>query len=632
MKFSEGTDLAFYIYQLPDDFGLTFELPTGLASFDPLVVEPEQFGVVAIWDFGKGLIVEQASPPVNDMSKMNYLDRLNDDDTLREAKSSGVNESYIRFGDSQLCLECNCYGDHRLIQCTSNFASQQHRALDSGQSLQRAFCQRIFQQASVKSRLIAAKGIEEAFQEFVGQKRLEGNWTGPGAKLLGKIEDAMAKHVFWKTSLNRLMNKRSLPMMPPSQVLKSMRKTWRSWERFSRKESISGVPKKAAKGAFWACVGIFAAIAATVASAGADAPAAGAAVAGAVNAGSAVAQIIATLQRIYASINGIYEKLEPTLQKLKEFSAVMEKVVAAIQQAEKIVAGQVGIHNATAEWNKFNIEVGMMWEALSSYDIEGKREYLTALRTVAINGTIYLQTQEYRRVFRPLTNVDNQAAVLDILKRAMFDRLITIRSFVFLAFTTYAEASMFHALPTQPSISIYPVKPVVDYLKDAAKIQGSVSAFGSTVMVQQYKFTIRTLGDPPDVESLCQQLRRKGTVRVSIGPDHEAFQGLCLIRVSPYPRVRNCYLEGARPLAPATTPPLRLHLRTSRRFSDLCFPTTQSPVPYVGAFVGDVRKLLFEYDLADGTICLRWRVRAAERLHAADTADGEGHVGRKMGG
>lgn len=127
-----------------------------------------------------------------------------------------------------------------------------------------------------------------------------------------------------------------------------------------------------------------------------------------------------------------------------------------------------------------------------------------------------------------------QNAVVDILKRAMFDRLLMGRSLVFLDFQTYSKAFIFYSMAGYPPIWIPSVQPVVDYLENAARLQGSVAAFGSTMLIQQRKFTINTnsLKSSMGPEALHQQLQTSASVRFSVPADCEEFEGFCRIRLA----------------------------------------------------------------------------------------------------
>ncbi|EYB33338.1 hypothetical protein SNK05_003988 [Fusarium graminearum] len=177
-----------------------------------------------------------------------------------------------------------------------------------------------------------------------------------------------------------------------------------------------------------------------------------------------------------------------------------------------------------------------------------------------------LQHKDQKRLALSATATEQQGAVLDLLKRAMFDRLLTIRSLVFLDFQIYSEACMFHALTDRPPVHISPVKPVPDYLEDAAKFQANIATFGSRVML-----TLR----------LC----KVGFSEVMLSMLHR------------------CYLEGATAASSVEKNDLRLLLRTSGRFYDINLPGSKKdgPVEY-NAYVGDARTLMFEYNIDDGSI------------------------------
>lgn len=265
----------------------------------------------------------------------------------------------------------------------------------------------------------------------------------------------------------------------------------------------------------------------------------------------------------------------------------------------------------------FREQVDDMEKAIASVDCDGKREYFLSLRKLAVNGKTYLQTQEnlcrrgddlavvlvklqrrdQARLTLSTTTLMQQDAVLDILRRAMFDRLLSIRSLIFLDFQSYSEAYMFHALTPYPPITFSPVQPVVDFLDAAAKLQGSVAAFGSRVQIQNRRFVIRTLGNATDATDLRAQLGAGQSVTVSLRPDQNIFNGFSRIRVS---RVR-CYLDGVKTVCPPTgMDTLRLYLKTPGRFSDIALPGARTD--RVSNFVGDARALLFEYVPLDGSI------------------------------
>lgn len=164
-------------------------------------------------------------------------------------------------------------------------------------------------------------------------------------------------------------------------------------------------------------------------------------------------------------------------------------------------------------------------------------------------------------------------------------------------------------------VSLSPVKPVADYLEDAAKLQGAVVSYGSRVLIQSRSFTLRTLCGYETAEELAADLSNGTAVRFTLNPDDQLWQGFSRIRLS---GVR-CYLEGiqARPIANGlsyTVPSImRLQLKTDGRFYDLqdersdttglvIDGTAQDQPRLVRSFVGDSRRVLFEYQLTDDSI------------------------------
>ncbi|PCD24165.1 hypothetical protein FGRA07_11367 [Fusarium graminearum] len=291
--------------------------------------------------------------------------------------------------------------------------------------------------------------------------------------------------------------------------------------------------------------------------------------------------------------NAFSKGLDDWLQTLAE---TIQNVVAALNASQTLQEKtalqrpdmSLDIFNATALWDIFREKIDDIEKALSGIDFDAKDKYFFALKTLVINGKTYLQTQEnlcqrgnelalvllkvklqhkdQKRLALSATATEQQGAVLDLLKRAMFDRLLTIRSLVFLDFQIYSEAYMFHALTDRPPVHISPVNPVPDYLEDAAKFRANIATFGSRVML-----TLR----------LC----KVGFSEVMLSMLHR------------------CYLEGATAASSVEKNDLRLLLRTTGRFYDINLPGSKKdgPVEY-NAYVGDARTLMFEYNIDDGSI------------------------------
>ncbi|EMT72587.1 hypothetical protein FOC4_g10001225 [Fusarium odoratissimum] len=181
--------------------------------------------------------------------------------------------------------------------------------------------------------------------------------------------------------------------------------------------------------------------------------------------------------------------------------------------------------------------------------------------------------------------------ILDLLKRAMFDRILALRTFVYQDFQTYSTAYNYHSLSKGSLLRLSPVKPVVDYLEDAAVIQGAVVAYGSRVLVQSRTFRFAGLCGYATKEDLAAAFTQNGSVEYMIDPQDAQWRGFSRIRMSS----ARCYLDG---VSLPTGQALKIQLKTSGRFFDRdCLQEKSSNllVP-VRSFVGDARTLLFEYN------------------------------------
>ena len=77
-----------------------------------------------------------------------------------------------------------------------------------------------------------------------------------------------------------------------------------------------------------------------------------------------------------------------------------------------------------------------------------------------------------------------------------------------------------------------PLKPVVDYLEDAAILQGAVVAYGSRVLVQARKFTFSTLCGYATAAQLAQALEKGEAIECTIDPQDAQWKGFSRIRMS----------------------------------------------------------------------------------------------------
>ncbi|KAK5661826.1 hypothetical protein OQA88_9928 [Cercophora sp. LCS_1] len=643
MRLSSNSMLDIFTYSLPTGFTVNFVSADGPSRPKPLTIDHDKWGVQVAWT-GDDFYTEQCEASMLDMSTADYLDRLNPDGTVKTGPYINDNLPrlvYFEFlvaasafhTDPQLALEilnwvCNLTASPTTVALNIHACSLRNSlVLSESHNLFNVPSVNIYASKQVlKSRLIAAKAFEDAFQSFVAQDRITTNFAGLTANMLARSEDAISEYQFLESlaqkgyaaalKANDVAQKR---FVENEASLDKLREGFNAgieaWSKKKKQEAAFEIVK--------AVVSVVGAVAATVATGGLAAPTIGLAIKSGVG-------IVKALGEIFKKLKELYEKIKPVIESLTKLASAVASVVAAIEAAKQLRSDaavqrpdmDLDIFNATALWDIFREQIDDMEKAIAEVDCGGKREYFLALRKLAINGKTYLQTQEnlclrgnelaivlvklklQRRDRSRLTlssiTLSQQDVTLDILRRAMFDRLLTIRSLVFLDFQTYSEAYMFHALTPTPPIAFSPVQPVIDFLDAAAKLQGTVVAFGSRVQIQQRRFTVRTLGDTADAVELRKRLEAGESVVVSLRPDQALFRGFCRIRVS---RVR-CYLDGVKANRPVTeSDTLRLYLKTSGRFSDISLPGAHTrdvaSAHRVSDFVGDARTLLFEYDPED---------------------------------
>ncbi|EWZ30181.1 uncharacterized protein FOBCDRAFT_144708 [Fusarium oxysporum Fo47] len=654
MHFSEDCQLEFYTYELKEGFTARLEFGDGSIIKLPLSIAPESWGITVNWDGTKFLFIDHDSTAL-DMTTANYLNRIKSDGTLETGNFIENNDNLPRLAMYQFLVAATIIKINpklalEILNWVCNLSAHESsaalniHACSLRNSLVLSQERKVFNVPSVniyasrqvlESRLAASTAFEQAFQNFAAQERTSAAVLGQTVNLIAKSEDAMSEYAFLEdlaqkayssaqsareVAFNRY-NQNNTDLAP------LQREFSKGLEDWCTKKKI-----EAAKAVFSACISTIGAITATVASGGLAAPMIPAAAGKAVEAADKIAKIIETIKDVIERIKEIYKKLKPILEKLKKLAETIQAVVTALNASQTLQEKtaiqrpdmSLDIYNATALWDIFKEKVDQIEKTVATIEFPAKEEYFFALRTLVINGKTYLQTQENlcqrgnelaiillkvklqhkekQRLTLSAKATEQQGAVLDLLKRAMFDRLLSIRSLVFLDFYMYSEAYMFHALTDKPPVNISPVKPVLDYLEDAARFQGNVAAFGSRVMVQQRRFSILTCGDAVNTSSLRDKLLKNESVFVSLDPKDAMFAGFSRIRVSK----ARCYLEGASvaPDSDATGEGagIRLFLKTSGRFYDINLPGRKDGAAPFNAFVGDARALLFEYSVKDRSI------------------------------
>jgi len=481
----------------------------------------------------------------------------------------------------------------------------------------------------LKARLAAAMAFEVSFQAFSAQLHVEGNRTWDALDMLAKSDDAISAYKF---TLGIRHREYDSAVTANDKAVATYKQNNKDIERLKKdfEEGIEAYQRGNTMEAVWSVIaGVFSiavTVAATVVTVGAAAPAVGGAVALtaklAADAGALVKKVIA----IAEAIDKIIKEIQPILEKLGKLVKSAKLMVETLRQLEdkvgnaetvKLDMQHSDIFNAMAEWDRFDVTVNGMVESLREHDIKGKDEFFHALKTLVINGRCYLQTQanlvkkgdELATVMLQSKHKDNQherlskmayksttdASVVELLRRAMFDRLLAIRALVYLDFATYLSAYNYHTMLKDNPISLSPVKPVVDYLEDAARLQAAVVSYGARALAQSQTFVLHSLGDGLTTgDELVAQLERNGTVKVTVDPTDDMWTGFTRIRMS---AVR-CYLAGV-----TSKSNIRLRMHTDGSFFDREFTVVDDSKDkkiLTRSFLGDARTLLFEYRVQNG--------------------------------
>ncbi|KAL6786535.1 hypothetical protein J3E68DRAFT_446839 [Trichoderma sp. SZMC 28012] len=480
----------------------------------------------------------------------------------------------------------------------------------------------------LKSRLLAAKAFEDSFREYTSEERSATSWVYLAADLLRKSDMALEEYGF----LSGLAQKRyDEAVQAHSYAEKQFQKTQKQVNEASKQfegDVISWEKDQkiaAAKGILMGLIEVGVAIAATVATAGAAAPAVAVAGASLVGTASKAAQAIAKIKEIVAKIKEIYEKLEPILAKLGELLTAIKAMFAAIETAQAALdlpnalkEGDMKLDalNATAQWDIFDIQVGLLESQFQNLGIPNQDKYLFALRSLVVHGKTYLQsrvnvvvrgdelatvrlrlrqqTQSRPAIEAMIKRFTENNELVSVLKMAMFDRLLSVRALVYVDFNSYVNAYNYHTLDPHPPVKLSPVKPVVDYFADAARLQSAISAFGSKASIQRKSFVLGHEALGMNLSDVAQELGQDGRFQFSIPATHPTFDGFFRVRLM---RVR-VHLHGIKTTASSRC--LRLALQTTGRFMDLAPPRDKPTASATYSFTGDARTILYEVDPSRG--------------------------------
>ena len=346
----------------------------------------------------------------------------------------------------------------------------------------------------LKACLAAAMAFENAYSDFLRESGDAKQQTAASLNLLAKSNDALETYQFiikikqreYDIAVNS-NDKGKANFEKNNSDLKSKGKNFEDGIEKYRKDQEKEARNSIIKGII-SCV---IAVGVTVATAGAAAPGIVAAGAGIVGSVSKAASLIQKLKAIYDKLKEIFEKIKPVLEKLGEIVETSKQMIEMLNKLkqdgattdvakalkpgkESAEVSDVGI----AEWQRFNITILDMQDQLRDYDIEGKREYFMCLKTLVVAGECYIKTQanlvqrsddlaivsfqnkmegkDQKRLAAMSYSSVTDEKVLDLLKRAMFDRVLALRTFVYADFLTYGLAYNYHTLSKGKSPSCTP--------------------------------------------------------------------------------------------------------------------------------------------------------------------------------
>ncbi|RBR26039.1 uncharacterized protein FIESC28_01067 [Fusarium coffeatum] len=644
MRTNRNSRLLINSQILPKAFRVEFVSEQNQRELKEVEIPDDAFGISYIAT-GTGTAVKVdviATGPNMEMQSENWMNLINDDGTLRDVPFTTdnfprlLNFQYLmaaamvhespRLSMSILnwiCAATKTVGGSLLgAQAQSlrnSIAVDTSGMISSVPSLNIYSCKQI-----LKSRLLAAKAFEDSFRDYTSEERSASSWVYLAADLLRKSDQALEEYGFLSTMARKRYDEAiEAHSYAEDQFKRTQELVTETSEQF--KADVAEWEKEqklaAAKDILMGLIAVGVAIAATVATAGAAAPVAAGTMASVATTGSKVAMAIAKVKEIIEKIQDIYEKLEPIIEKLGELFTAIKSMVAAIETSQtaldvpnSLKEGDMKLDalNATAQWDIFDIQVGLLEKQFADLGVPNQDKYLFALRSLVVHGKTYLQSQvnvlvrgdelatvkfrlRQQEASRPaietmLTRFEGNNDLVSILKMAMFDRLLAIRALIYIDFNSYVNAYNYHTLDTNSPVKMSAVKPVVDYLADAARLQSYVSAFGSKILIQRKSFKLNHAALQIQVAQVAKELKGAGRFKFSLDPTAPSFVGLYRVRVT---RVR-VYLRGIRALADK---PLRLALHTTGRFKDIAPPRSVPTASSTYSFTGDPRTILYEVKL-----------------------------------
>ncbi|RSL59402.1 hypothetical protein CEP54_007314 [Fusarium duplospermum] len=651
MRTNHNSRLLINSQILPEDFRVEFVSAQGDKEQKAVSIPEGAFGISYTSTRTKTAVEEEVllTGPNMELQAENWMNLINEDGTLKTVPFTTdnfpriLNFEYLMAAAmayenpklalsilNWICAATRTIGGSLLgAQAQSlrnSIAADNSGMISSVPSLNIYSCKQI-----LKSRLLAAKAFEDSFREYTSEERSASNWTYLAADLLRKSDQALEEYGFL-SSLARVRYDEAIQAhtYAEAQFNKTQKLVNEASEQF--KKDVAAWEKKqtvaAAKDILMGLVAVGVAIAVTVITAGTTAPAVATSAANVASATSEAAQAMARVKEITEKIKEIYKKLQPIIKKLGEIFKAIQTMITTIQTARaalhlpnSLKEGDMKLDalNAAAQWDIFDLQVGLLEKQFANLRIPNQDKYLFALHSLVIHGKTYLQSQvnavvrgdelatvqlrlKQQQSSRPaieamMTRFSESQDLVSVLKTAMFDRLLAVRALIYVDFNSYVNAYNYHTLDTNSPIKMSAVKPVADYLADAARLQSAISSFGSKTTIQRKTFTLDHAALGIDVAQVAKDLKQDGRFKFSVHSTSPSFEGFYRVRVT----CARVHLGGIRS---TTDKALRLALHTTGRFADIAPPRKVPTASATYSFTGDARTVIFEIDPARSDLVL----------------------------
>ncbi|KAF3133984.1 hypothetical protein TWF594_008849 [Orbilia oligospora] len=266
---------------------------------------------------------------------------------------------------------------------------------------------------------------------------------------------------------------------------------------------------------------------------------------------------------------------------------------------------RVDMINLSASWDNWRVLNELAWSKMPEAQkrIDGASDYYAALYTLSNNGkavvaaqaayiqvfddymeaSVNLQTaQSQNKVLQGAVSRLEDPLVYHTFKRAMFDRLIAVRSWVAVEFHDYVSAYQYYTLSSSPPAVVPVMSPASYYSSAVADLQSDATNAQSSFRSQFQTFSLSS----NDINSIFgnnwrNELKSLSGLTFSIPTNSTYFSSASRVRVQ---RLR-CYLIGAKAEEVRTT------ITISGSFEDKGLSYPYNPLK----FVSDSTPLRFYY-------------------------------------